>query len=118
MTEIGQNEVINTIYNALADKKAENISVIDVREVSIMMDYLVIATGNNINQMQAMADNVEDELSKLSIHHTHIEGFKNANWILMDYGNYVVNIFDKEARGFYDLDHIWADGKKVDISDL
>ncbi|MBR3634716.1 MAG: ribosome silencing factor, partial [Lachnospiraceae bacterium] len=91
----------------LAEKKAEDISVLDISQQSVMADYFVIATGNNINQVHAMVDFVEEELAKKDIKPKHIEGYNTANWILMDYNDIIIHIFDKESRSFYDLDHIW-----------
>ena len=101
------NELLKFIKDKLSEKKAEDISVLDISEQSIMADYFVIATGNNINQVHAMVDFVEEELAKKDIKPKHIEGYNTANWILMDYNDIIIHIFDKESRSFYDLDHIW-----------
>ncbi len=107
-------EILQTIRKALDDKKGEDIVIIDVTGISVMMDYIVICTGNNINQIRALVDNVEDELRKISVYQDHTEGVKGGNWILMDYKDILINIFDKEARQFYDLEHIWSDGKRIE----
>ncbi|MBO4846130.1 MAG: ribosome silencing factor [Lachnospiraceae bacterium] len=101
------NDLLKFIKDKLSEKKAEDISVLDISEQSIMADYFVIATGNNINQVHAMVDFVEEELAKKDIKPKHIEGYNTANWILMDYNDIIIHIFDKESRSFYDLDHIW-----------
>ena len=101
------NELLKFIKDKLSEKKAEDISVLDISEQSIMADYFVIATGNNINQVHAMVDFVEEELAKKDIKPKHIEGYNTVNWILMDYNDIIIHIFDKESRSFYDLDHIW-----------
>ncbi len=100
---------------ALEDKKAEDISLIDIAEVSVLADYFLIASGNNRSQIQAMIDNVEETLGRAGATLKQIEGYDTANWVLMDYGDIIVHVFDKENRLFYDLERIWRDGKKVDL---
>lgn len=111
-------EMTKCIYQALADKKAEDITVIDISGVSVISDYFVIANGLNRNQVQAMADNVEEEMQKLGCHAKHMEGYATANWILMDFQDVIVHIFAKEDREFYDLERIWKDGRMISVDDL
>ncbi len=108
-------DIIKKIVSVLDDRLAKNIKVIDIKGISIMADYFVVASANNINHIQALADYLEDELRKLNIHYTHMEGFKSCNWILMDYGDIVVHIFDEPSREFYDLERIWRDGKIIEV---
>lgn len=103
---------------ALEDKKAEDITIIDISEISILADYFIIASGSNRNQVQAMADNVEDSLGKAGFLPKQIEGYQSANWILMDYKDIIVHVFSEEDRGFYDLERIWRDGKEITKEDL
>ncbi|MFG6367199.1 MAG: ribosome silencing factor [Lachnospiraceae bacterium] len=112
------NSTLKKIVNALEDKKAENIQLIDISEVSTVADYFVIANGINISQIQALSDNVEDKLAVDGIRPRSIEGYNTANWILMDYNDFLVHIFDRESRGFYDLERIWRDGKVIDVHSL
>lgn len=102
---------LQVIMDALTDKKAENIQTIDISEISIVADYFVITNGINKNQIQALSDNVEEKLAENKVFPKNIEGYNAANWILMDYGDIIVHIFDKESRGFYDLERMWRDGK-------
>ena len=111
-------KIVKSIIDALEDKKAEDISIIDISEVSVLADYFVIASGNNKNQVQALADNVDEILCKEDISQKHCEGYDNGNWILMDYKDIIIHIFDKENRLFYDLERIWRDGKKIDLETL
>ncbi|MBO5056847.1 MAG: ribosome silencing factor [Lachnospiraceae bacterium] len=104
--------------NALEDKKAEDICVIDISEISVLADYFIIAGGNNISQIQALSDAVDEKLGKAGFPLKQIEGYNNANWILLDFGDIIVHIFDRENRLFYDLERIWSDGKKVDLEEL
>ena len=101
-------------YDALADKKGENIKIIDISEVSPIADYFIIADGANQNQLQAMCDAVDEELYKAGCELKQTEGNRNSTWILMDYGDIIVYVFSKEDRLFYDLERIWKDGVEVD----
>lgn len=112
---------VNTIQNlvgkailALEDKKAEDIRIIDISEVSVIADYFIIANGNNVSQIQAMADEVEEKLYKAGCPLKQKEGYTNANWVLLDFGDIIIHIFDKENRLFYDLERIWRDGVLID----
>ena len=99
---------------ALEDKKAEDIRVIDISQVSVIADYFIIANGTNKSQIQTLSDTVEEKLGKAGYFMKQKEGFRNANWVLLDFGDIIVHIFDKENRLFYDLERIWRDGKVVD----
>lgn len=100
---------------ALEDKKAEDIHVIDIADVSTIADYFIIANGSNKSQVQAMIDNVDDKLGRAGYPVKQTEGYNTANWVLMDFGDIIVHVFDKENRLFYDLERIWRDGKKVEL---
>lgn len=115
MTDVNniQNLVGNAIL-ALEDKKAEDIRIIDISEVSVIADYFIIANGNNVSQIQAMADEVEEKLYKAGCPLKQKEGYTNANWVLLDFGDIIIHIFDKENRLFYDLERIWRDGVLID----
>lgn len=106
---------LKLIVDALEDKKAENIQIIDISELSIVADYFVITNGANKSQIQALSDNVEEKLAAQKIVPRNIEGYNTANWILMDYNDILVHIFDMESRGFYDLERMWRDGKTVEL---
>ena len=106
-------EITKIIYTALDDKKGENIKILDISNVSVIADYFIIASGNNINQVQALADNVKEELFKLNLEPKNVEGYRNASWILLDYTEVIVHIFSKDDRIFYDLERIWRDGRRT-----
>lgn len=108
-------EMAKLAIKAMEDKKAEDISLIDISEVSVIADYFLIASGSNRSQIQAMIDNVEETLGRAGAALKQIEGYDTANWVLMDYGDIIVHVFDRDNRLFYDLERIWRDGKKVDI---
>ena len=103
---------------ALEDKKALDVRVLDISHVTVLADYFLIASGSNRNQVQAMADQVEEELGKAGHPARQIEGYQTANWILLDYGDIIIHIFDEENRLFYDLERIWKDGAVLETADL
>lgn len=111
-------EMAKIAIEGLEDKKAEDIKVIDISEVSVMADYFIIASGSNRNQVQALADNVEEMLHDVKIRPRQIEGYQSANWILMDFNDIIVHIFNEEDRLFYNLEKIWMDGKIIDASEV
>lgn len=111
-------EMTKLAIAALEDKKAEDIRVIDISEVSVIADYFIIAGGSNRSQIQALSDNVEEKLGRAGMPAKQIEGYDTANWILLDFGDIIVHIFDKENRLLYDLERIWRDGKQVDVKQL
>lgn len=111
-------DMVKIAYNALDEKKADDIRILDISEISVLADYFIIAGGENRNQIQAMIDNVEEKLAEAGYHPKQIEGYNTAGWILMDYGDIIIHVFSKEDRLFYDLERIWRDGKTVDIETL
>lgn len=111
-------EMARIACKALADKKASDTKVINIADVSVLADYFIISSGTNRNQVQAMADNVEELLGKAGYQPKQIEGYQTANWILLDYGDLVIHIFDEENRLFYDLERIWRDGKSLSLEEL
>ena len=118
MVEKNSKEMAMIAVAALEEKKAKDIKILDISGVSVLADYFIIASGSNRNQVQAMADNVEEVLGKAGVHPKQIEGYQTANWILMDYGDVVIHIFDEENRLFYDLERIWRDGKVVEKEEI
>jgi ribosome-associated protein len=107
-------EMVKLAIEALEDKKGEDVRVIDIRNVTVLADYFVIASGSNVNQVQAMADSVEEALGKAGYVCKQVEGYQTGNWILMDFGDIIVHVFCREDRLFYDLERIWRDGKIMD----
>ena len=118
MTDNRSKEMTRLAVSALEDKKAEDISIIDISEVSVLADYFIIAGGSNHSQIQALTDNVEEKLGRAGYTRKQIEGYDTANWVLMDYGDIIVHIFDRENRLFYDLERIWRDGKEVSVGEF
>lgn len=106
-------EMARLAVEALEDKKAVDVRILDIGQISTLADYFIIASGNNRNQVQAMADNVDEVLAKAGYQAKQTEGYRNASWILLDYGDVVIHLFDEENRLFYDLERIWRDGEEI-----
>ncbi|MBR3972021.1 MAG: ribosome silencing factor [Ruminococcus sp.] len=100
----------------LSDKKASNLNVIKIAELSSLGDYMVLATGNNSTHVKALADELEFQLKGMGLPVHHIEGHRSDSWILLDYTDVLVHIFSDEAREYYGLDRLWQDGEIVDLS--
>ena len=115
---MNSKELARMACEALEDKKALDVKIIDIEQVSTLADYFIIASGTNRNQVQAMADNVEEVLGRAGYEPKQIEGYQTGNWILMDYRDIVIHVFDEENRLFYDLERIWRDGKTVSVEEL
>jgi ribosome-associated protein len=111
-------EMARIVCAALEEKKGEDIKVIDIAGISVMADYFIIANGTNDSQVRAMVDAVEEELHKAGYHLKQKEGADGKSWILMDFGDIIVHVFDKENRLFYNLERIWRDGKEINIDSL
>ena len=103
---------------AIDGKKGLNIQVIRISDISVLADYMVIATGNSSTHVKARADEVEYRLDEAGVSVSHIEGYRSNSWILLDYVDVIVHVFSEEAREFYDLDRLWQDGESIDISEF
>ena len=115
---MNDRELVNQIVRLLDNKKARDIQVLDIHELTTIADYFVIATGNSTTQVKALCDHLEEELQKVGVHHTNKEGYRTASWILLGYQDVVVHLFLGETREFYKLEHVWQDAEIVDISDI
>ena len=103
---------------AIDGKKGLNTQVIRISDISVLADYMVIATGNSSTHVKALADEVEYRLDEAGVSVSHIEGYRSNSWILLDYVDVIVHVFSEEAREFYDLDRLWQDGESIDISEF
>lgn len=112
---MSQKEILAKIVKTLDSKKAEQIDVIGIKDLTIIADYFVIATGTSTTHTKSLADEVEFQLKEAGIVPTRTEGYNGANWIILDYADIVVHIFYKETRQYYSLERLWSDGEKVDI---
>ncbi|MBR3446450.1 MAG: ribosome silencing factor [Oscillospiraceae bacterium] len=111
-------EKLEKIVKILDSKKAEDIQVIGITNLTIIADYFVIATGTSTTQVKSLADEVDFQLGELGVEARGIEGVRAASWIVLDYGDIVVHVFYRDTRAEYQLERLWADGDQVDISNL
>jgi ribosome-associated protein len=110
------DEDVRLAVQCASEKKAVNMVALDLREIASFTEYFVIASGTNQRQVQAIADEINEQLKKqLNRRPVRIEGYNSAEWVLLDYGDFVVHLFDKEARDFYDLERLWRDARRVDL---
>lgn len=108
-------ELARYAADAAADKKANDIVVLDINGLSVIADYFVICSGNSTTQVQAIANGVKQKLAKRGIEMKAIEGYDEAKWILLDFGDVVVHIFKPEEREFYNLERVWGDAQQLSI---
>jgi len=112
------DQEVQLAVRCAADKKATEMVVLDLRQIASFAEYFLIASGANQRQVQAICDEIEEQLKKrLSTRPVRIEGYSSAEWVLMDYGDFIVHIFNKEAREFYDLERLWRDAGRVALPD-
>ena len=111
-------EMALLLAQAMDSKKGKDIRVLETDGVTTLADYFVLCSGSSAPQLKALADAGEKAMKDHGILPHHVEGHRGGTWILQDYGDVVVHVFDKEARAFYDLDRLWADAKTVDLSDV
>jgi ribosome-associated protein len=111
-----QQEMLEIAVKALDSKKAEDIQVIGIKDLSVIADYFVIADGTSSTQTRALADEVEFKLSEAGAKPRQVQGNNGSNWIVLDYSDIVIHVFSKDQREFYNLERLWRDGEQVDIS--
>ncbi|MBR6045883.1 MAG: ribosome silencing factor [Ruminococcus sp.] len=113
-----QKEMLDIIVKALDSKRAEDIRVLCIKDITVVADYFVIADGSSTTQTKALADEVEFRLKQQGVEPLRTEGYQNASWIALDYGWAIVHVFYKETRDHYNLERLWNDAEEVDISDI
>src|SRR3984885_13649614 len=110
---------INSAIQACLDKKAEELTILEMEKGSgAFTDYFVLGSGTNPRQIQAIADEVEMRLKSAGLRPAHVEGYKQAEWVLVDYVDFVVHVFSEKARKFYDLERLWKTAKRLEPSEL
>ena len=111
-------ELMENIVKVLDSKKAKDIRAIRIGDLTILGEYFVIATGTSSTQVKMLADEVDDQLGEKGVQPHRVEGYHSENWIILDYTDVIVHIFHEDTREFYDLERLWADGEKVDLSGI
>lgn len=113
-----QQQILEAIH-ACQEKKAEEITILELEKGSgAFTDYFVVCNGTNPRQVQAISDAVEDELEKAGLRPTHVEGYRQAEWVLLDYVDFVVHVFSEKARKYYDLERLWKSAKRLEPAEL
>ncbi len=115
---MNSKEIMEKVVKCMDSKKAADIRVLDISKITTMADYFVICQGGSTTQMKAIADEVEEKLDQAGVKPFGREGMNTAYWILMDYSDVIVHIFNSESRSFYSIENLWADAENVDISSL
>ncbi len=113
-----QKMTLQLCYNAMIDKKAEEVLVLDLRGVTNIADYFMICHGSSVRQVQAITDSVEKALRKSGNKRYHVEGKAKGNWVLMDLHDLVIHVFHKSARGLYSLERLWSDARRFKAGDI
>ena len=116
MSNLSAEEKTAVSMQAATDRKAMDVVVLDMREASSITDYFLICTGGSERQVQAIADAVDEQMSRHGVASLGVEGYRGAGWILMDYGDIVVHVFSEETRDFYELERLWSNAPRVEIS--
>ena len=111
------NQQIKKISELMLEKKALDIKIIDVQNITTLTDFIVICTSESEPQTQAITDHIHEQMKKDGTEVWHIEGYENLDWVLLDYINIVVHVFSRESREYYDLERLWADGKIIHVED-
>jgi ribosome-associated protein len=111
----GLDARIESALRAASDKKALDLVVLDLRPVATFTDYFLIASGTNVRQVQAIADEITERLKREGTRAERIEGYRTAEWVLVDYGDFIIHIFEEKARRFYDLERLWREGVRVKL---
>jgi len=112
------NEIASTIVSALDSKKAQDIKLLKIREITVIADYFVICTATSTTQLKTLSDEVEKVMKEKGEMSLRREGHRNGGWVLIDFGCVIVHLFLEEAREFYTLERLWGDAEDVDISEL
>lgn len=115
MSILEVNELVKTAVKALDSKKAEDIKVLKVENLTVVTEYFIVCNGTSSTQIKALADEVEFKLSEKGENVIHREGYRSGNWILLDYGAVIIHVFLNDTRDFYALERLWADAEQIDI---
>ena len=108
------NKALAVALQAIEDKKAHDVIVLDISAVSSFTDYFVLCTGTSSRQVQAIADAVEEKTTAMGNKRAHTEGYANAEWVLLDFLDFVIHVFSPTARAFYSLERLWRDGRRIE----
>lgn len=109
-------EILEKAVKVLGTRKAEDVCALDIRGISIIADYFLIASGNSSTQVRSLAEEIEFKLTEAGVEPLRVEGTQSSTWIILDYGSVIIHVFMRDTREFYNIEHLWADAKPVDLS--
>jgi len=112
---LSHTDIVQRIYKCLDDKKAQDITVLNVSKITTLADYFIIATGTSSTHINALCNHIEKELAKEDLCPAHKEGRAEGEWVLMDYQDIVIHVFNSELRAYYSLERIWSDAKFIEL---
>jgi ribosome-associated protein len=115
MGDLSAEEKAALINRIVADRKAMDVVVLDMRDASSITDYFLICSGGSERQVRAIADAIDEQLGSLGLASLGVEGYREGHWILMDYGDVIVHVFSEDTRDYYDLERLWANAPKIDV---
>ncbi len=108
---------VSTAVHAALDKKAQDVVVLDLRDTPAFTDFFVVCSGQNVRQVQAIADSIEEALRAAKSRPSHVEGYDRADWVLMDFFTFIVHVFTPATRKFYSLERLWGDAERIAVAD-
>jgi ribosome-associated protein len=108
---------VSRVVRAALDKKAQDVTLLDLRNTPAFTDFFVLCSGLSQRQVKAIADAVEEALRQVKVRPSHIEGYDRADWVLMDYFTFIVHVFTPQTRAFYGLERLWGDAERIDVSE-
>ena len=115
---MNEKELLKIAVSAIEDKKGADTVVLGISKITVIADYFVIASAENDRQLEALAEGVKDALGRAGFECRSVEGFKRSGWVLFDYGDVIVHLFNRETRSFYDLERMYRDAERIDVSAL
>lgn len=115
MQTLESKKLVEKIVSLMEEKKARDISIINIENITEIADYFVICSGTSTTHIKSIADEVDSKLGEIGLHAYHKEGYETARWILLDYADVVIHVFHQEDRGFYNLERLWSDGVMTNI---
>ena len=115
---MNEKELLKIAVSAIEDKKGVDTVVLEIGKITVIADYFVIASAENDRQLEALAENVKDALGRAGYECKSVEGFRRSGWVLFDYGDVIIHLFNRETRAFYDLERMYRDASRVDVSTL
>ncbi|MCX7794114.1 MAG: ribosome silencing factor [Thermodesulfovibrionales bacterium] len=104
------------VYELASDKKARDIVILELKDLTILTDYFIICSGDSTTQVRAIVEHIEERLGKAGLKPLSIEGLSYSHWVLMDYGDIIIHVFEEETRHYYELEKLWLDAPRIEVA--